>query len=104
MTIQTKPSTMVGDGQLQHHAWGKYHATIVLVFISPEVAAKAMEKLSPGWKVHPKNSRAITWHGDEDKLKPIQEELIGYGADKQKMNSMAKSIDYGERFIIRIPE
>lgn len=89
-------------GQLRHHFWGEYHATIALRFGSPDHARLALAVL-PGFKPHPKSDTAIYWHGTGDDLKPIEDLLVRYGADRRKIGSLRHSIDVGEPFTIDVP-
>jgi hypothetical protein len=91
------------EGRLHHHFWLDYYATIILVFDTEEIAQKALPKLIAGWQVHPKFRNAIVWHGRDDKLKDVEKQLVTYGADPDKISSISKGIDSGERFSINIP-
>jgi hypothetical protein len=94
---------IIARGQLQHHFWGEYSASIVLKFHSAFLAHKALEQL-PGFKVHsnPDFAYALTFYGKGADLKAVEALLVSKGADKKKLNSMAKSIDYGEPFNITV--
>lgn len=91
------------QGRLQHHFWGTYAATIVLAFVNAGFAEAALPSL-PGWQVHPTFPRALVFHGSGDALKATERLLVSFGADKQKMTSLAKSIDYGEPFTVSVPD
>lgn len=92
-----------GRGQLQHHFWGEYKASMVLVFDSPESANDALAVLGKAWKLHSKEPRALTWFGDSNGLDFEKGQLVGFGANRKKIDSVAKSIDYGEEFFVEIP-
>jgi len=88
-------------GQLQHHFWGDYHASIVLVFDDAKAAQDALNVLD-GWKAHKKEPRALEWFGKEEAFKLVKAKLVELGADEKKIDSIAKSIDYGEPFTVTI--
>jgi hypothetical protein len=94
---------MKAHGQLRHHFHGEYSATIAVQFESAEHADQALSKLGDGWKVGDKASNALIWFGNSEALKKCKEILVGYGADEKKIDSCAKSIDYGEPFDIDVP-
>lgn len=91
----------IAKGQLRHHFWGEYSATIVLQFHSPVLADAAVAKL-PGFNVHPGEPRALVFHGKGDELKLVESLLVSLGADRKKLTSLAKSIDFGEPFTIAL--
>lgn len=93
--------TIIAKGQLQHHFWGDYKATIVLLFHSRELAEQALAKL-PGFALHHVDKRALVFFGGGDKLKAVEQLLKEYHADLKKVTSLAKSIDYGEPFTVEI--
>lgn len=116
MNAQTK---IKAKGQLQHHFWGTYSATLILKFQSEKDREKAIpfltvEKLGAyrnangatvqetGWQTHPADATATLIHAGKETLEAITEKLVAFGADKKKINSMAKSIDFGERFEIEM--
>jgi uncharacterized protein YbbC (DUF1343 family) len=41
---------------------------------------------------------ALHWFGSSDELDLVVEELVAHGAEREKIASIAKSIDYGEPF------
>jgi hypothetical protein len=92
---------IIANGQLQHHFWGDYRATIILLFHDRDIAEKAIAKL-PGFTPHPTDKRAVMFFGGGKELKAVEYLLVGYGASKAKLNSVAKSIDYGEPFTISV--
>lgn len=105
-------------GMIRHHFWGQYVAEIILGFESAESAKLAIEKLKlentasyrdacgnariSNWFIHSKDPRAILLTVSEKAWEEMEIRLISFGADKKKMNSMAKSIDHGEKFEIEI--
>lgn len=89
------------DGQLKHHFWGEYKATMVLVFDNEQMLAAALNTNNfPTWKKSNTNSTAIIWFGSSDELDVEIEKLVSYGAKREKIASIAKSIDFGEPFKI----
>jgi len=93
-------------GLLYHHFWGEYYATIVLEFESEEQARAAMRAL-PGFelaKPRPRPFEArppavyLRWHGGNDALKPVEDQLVAFGADRRKITSLRYSVDCGEQF------
>lgn len=92
---------IIAKGQLQHHFWGDYSATIVLKFHSAALADKAIGKL-PGFTQHHREPSALTFHGGGSALKQVEALLKGYGADAKKMGSLRYSVDYGEPFEIAV--
>ena len=93
------------QGQLWHHFWGTYHATIGLVFDSPAHAADAKKVLGRRWKTSEKNKAVLGWFGKGDTLRDvIKPQLARYGADPDEIDSVATSIDSGEPFTVMIPK
>lgn len=93
---------MKAKGLLRHRFWGTYSAVIALGFDSPEEAQQALPRL-PGFEPHPKEPRALMWAGDSNALQGTKELLGGFGADVQKIDSIARSVDHGEPFEVVIP-
>lgn len=91
---------MKANGQLKHHFWGEYAATIVLVFDSIDSANLAKTGAFSNWDLIEKD--VLKFHGSGDALSIEEEKLITHGADPQKLRSLAKSIDYGEPFTITL--
>lgn len=89
-------------GQLRHHFWGTYYATIALDFGKPEVAKQFLEsgKLLGDWKQSKDRDSCLVTMVDNDGLDLLVEQLVGWGAEKKKITSVAKSIDFGEPFWI----
>jgi hypothetical protein len=90
-----------GQGQLRHRFHGEYSAVIAIAFESPIVADAALNQLGNTWKLSP-NSKAIVWVGNIEQLEVCKHTLGSFGADEKKIDSLAKSIDYGEPFEITI--
>jgi len=88
------------DGKLQHHFWGAYRASMVLLFDSAPMldAALAAGKFK-GWDRSEKRpDTVLLWFGSSDELETAIDELAAHGAERGKIDSIAKSIDYGEPF------
>jgi len=93
---------IIGKGQLQHHFWGDYSATICILWHSPALALQALQSF-PQFEIHPNEPRAIRYHGTGADLKLAEASLRDHGADMGKVGSMKRSIDYGEPFEVVIP-
>jgi hypothetical protein len=91
----------IAKGQLRHHFWGDYKATIVLKFHSPVLASAAVAQL-PGFNVHERDTSALVFFGGGEQLKLVEALLVSLGADRKKIRSVRYSIDYGERFEIAV--
>lgn len=97
------------EGLLQHHFWGDYYCSLALSFES-ESAVDAVEASGAlngepwgVWKRHPKCVKVLNWHGKGDQFEPLKVLLVSLGADPKKIDSVAKSVDYGERFHVEVP-
>jgi hypothetical protein len=90
-----------GQGQLRHRFHGEYSAVIAIAFESPIVASAALNQLGNTWKLSP-NPKAIVWVGNREQLEVCKRMLVSFGAEESKIDSLAKSIDYGEPFEITI--
>lgn len=104
----TAATTVTGQGILQHHFWGEYHATLTIVFERPGYAQLAARVLGPPWRAEPLGfsmnpSPVVACFVDEKVLPAVKEVLVHYGADRNKVNSVATSIDFGEPWTIEIP-
>jgi hypothetical protein len=93
--------TIIGNGQLQHHFWGEYSATIAVKFATSLHAAAALEVL-PGFQIHPTVSSAVIFHGGGAKLKSAEAALKAHKADAKKISSLRFSVDHGEPFTVEI--
>lgn len=87
-------------GQLQHHFWGTYYASIALTFESPEEASVALPML-PGWKLAREDGTALIWHGTDPAWTATRDLLENYGAEN--FYGCERSIDYGLPFTVEIP-
>ena len=87
-------------GQLRHHFWGDYSATIMLQFGTVALASLAQQSILPDWEPHPQEPRALRYHGTGADLKRTEALLVRLGADGKKLRSLARSIDFGEPFTI----
>jgi hypothetical protein len=89
-------------GQLRHHFWGEYLATIYLHFSDKDCAADALNVLKGAWEPSVQNNILI-WEGNSKELEACKDQLEKYGADKKKIDSVQFSIDHGEKFEVVIP-
>lgn len=89
-------------GILRHRFWGEYSAAIALEFASEEDARAALVVLKD-WAPGAKSPNVLVWTGNSEALDVCKETLTKYGADPSKIDSCAKSIDYGEWFEVTIP-
>lgn len=92
---------IIAKGQLQHHFWGEYAATIALKFATEALALQSLPQL-PGFERHSSVPSALIYHGTGDDLKNTEDLLVSLGANRKKLTSLAKSIDYGEPFTIEV--
>ena len=90
------------SGQLRHQFFGTYSAVIGLVFDDEYSATQALPKLGSNWKLADKNKKALIWVGNSEELKSCKTVLGSFGADIKKIDSIAKSIDFGEPFSIAV--
>jgi len=88
------------DGGLRHHFWGEYKASMVLVFDTAIMldAALAAGKFKDWKRSEKRPDKVINWFGDSDALEVAKGELVAHGADRKKIDSIAKSVDFGEPF------
>ena len=89
-------------GRLRHCWWETYHATIGLFCKDPFEAAYIQSKLGAPWRVNENDDRVILYHGCKDELEGVLSQLESLGADRNKMTSIMKSIDFGEEFTISV--
>lgn len=111
-------------GYTRHRFWGEYSVHMVLLFESREHALLAQPILnkdiefgqfynagggytkSEGFRnlAHAQGdaARALFVECADPALTQVIERLAEYGADKKKILSMARSIDYGEEFTFAI--
>lgn len=97
-------------GQLRHCFWGTYEATIVLWFNdapsardAKKVLGRDNKKVLGNWNHSHDNQSVLIWHGLGDDLENTLTELERFGADRNVITSINKSIDYGEPFEVVIP-
>ncbi len=92
---------MTARGQLRHHFWLDYRATIVLDFGTPQLASLAAP-LFPAWHVHETHPEALVYFGGDPELQHELNHLYRLGADRRKVTSVAHSIDFGDPFTITV--
>lgn len=92
-----------GKGLLRHQFWGAYSATIALAFNSENAASDAVKVLGKEWVIANQNSSVLLWTGNSEELNNLKDVLARYGADRDKIDSIKRSIDYGEEFYVEIP-
>ena len=91
-------------GQLQHHFWYDYHATIVLLAPDSKSADQIAELLGENWTIFGVGHKyGVYFRGKNHKLEGAIKQLCSFGADRKKITSLAKSIDFGEKFDVNIP-
>jgi hypothetical protein len=93
---------IICKGRLRHCWWGTYYATIGLFCKDTCEATHVRSKLGSLWRLHEENDTVVIYHGKESELESVLEQLESLGADRKKMTSIAKSIDFGEEFIISV--
>jgi predicted AlkP superfamily phosphohydrolase/phosphomutase len=64
--------------------------------------SKAFERLGSHWKTTDKDKKALLFHGKDSELEEVLDQLGSLGADRKKITSLAKSIDFGEQFEITV--
>ena len=95
-------NTVKAQGQLRHCFWGTYEATIALWF-RDEPSARDARKVLGDWNHGENDSATLVWHGKEDDLERTLTRLEKFGASRNDMTSINKSIDFGEPFEVVIP-
>lgn len=115
---------IIAKGFVIHRFWGEYSASIVLCFDTVQEKEIALDLLnqrkdfgdyhnacggrtkSEGWRQieHGQGDAAKALFCDvaDPVLAEIVEEFVIYGANRKKILSMARSINYGEEFEIEI--
>ena len=88
-------------GQLRHCFWGTYEATIALWF-NDEPSARDAKKVLGNWSHDERNPSTLVWHGLGDDLENTLIKLERFGANRNVITSVNKSIDYGEPFEVVI--
>jgi hypothetical protein len=98
-----------GKGRLRHHFWGDYCATIAIEFSDEASAKDALSVLSTeslegskGWKAAENHTNCLIWFGKAPAFNQVKAKLVSLGADADKIDSCATSIDYGEPFEIAV--
>jgi hypothetical protein len=95
-------------GILAHHFHGDYWATIGLEFANSEEALAAKTVLGDKCKYAASKTKSaeahlLIWNGNSEDLNAFKTVLGTFGADVNKIDSLAKSVDYGEPFEVAIP-
>jgi hypothetical protein len=93
--------TILANGQLRHHWWGDYSATIGLRFATAAFASQAAPLLAP-FHVSETVPEALVFHGKGAALKAAERVLRTHGADMKKVGSLRFSIDHGEPFTVEV--
>ena len=88
------------EGMLSHHFWGTYYATIYLMAKDASSAKDAQKVLGDSWERTIEEPNVLFFHGKDSELEIQLKRLEGFGADRKKMCSCAKSIDFGEPFVV----
>jgi hypothetical protein len=91
-----------GKGQLRHHFWSEYFATIAIDFGNSDNAKDALTVLGDGWTLGEKSPHCVVWFGSGKAFDQVKSKLVSFGADDRKIDSVAKSIDFGEKFEVNI--
>lgn len=91
-----------GKGQLRHHFWSEYSATIAIDFGNSDNAKDALTVLGDGWTLGEKARHCVVWFGSGKAFDNVKSKLVSFGADDRKIDSVAKSIDYGEEFFVTL--
>lgn len=89
------------QGQLRHRFWGTYSAVIALVFADEHQAKSILSKLGKGWSPDIYYPKVLKWVGNSEELEECKRVLGSLGADVTKIDSLTKSVDYGEPFEIQ---
>ena len=72
---------MTAKGQLQHHFWSNYCATIALVFDSAADASHAQARYLPTWKIGQKHANVLVFHGADPEL---ENTLLALESDRRQ--------------------
>ena len=104
-------------GQLAHHFWGTYSASIALAFDSAGEAEAANAVLGSAWKRGP-HAVSLIAHVDKAGLDAIKERFAGAGfyltvppcgwrhckgrCRQAPIDSLAHSVDYGPEFALTV--
>jgi len=100
-----------GKGQLQHHFWGSYVATICIIFGDAEVVKEVLPHL-PGFEVHPTDPGAAVFRGGGDAFETAKAAITrwrvpmdfpaNYWGNDESIDSVAKSVDFGPLFCVEV--
>lgn len=93
---------ILGHGQLKHHFWGDYAASIGVKFHSADLAKLAQERALPQFTINEQHPEVLQFHGTGAALKGAEAALVAAGADRKKIGSLRFSIDYGEPFTVEV--
>jgi hypothetical protein len=100
-TREENEVTIIANGQLLHHWWGEYSASIGLRFATAALAAEAAPQLAP-FHVSSVEPTALVFHGKGAELQAAERVLRTHGANMKKVGSLRFSIDHGEPFTIEV--
>lgn len=89
---------ITAKGQARHRFWGEYSAAIALIFDRRKHAEWVQECFLKDWDLAESGNPALVKIASKDETDAVVEVLTQYGAEKKKILSIAKSIDYGEPF------
>lgn len=96
--------TMIrGKGQLAHHFHSPYWASLAIGFGNEAEAREALRVLGEPWKLGTKHPEAIVCSVDRAALEAVKQQLGQLGADVSAIDSVRKSVDYGDPFTIDVP-
>lgn len=95
--------TVKGQGMLRHRFWGEYSCVIAIDFGSPEAARDAAKVLGDNWQSGVKSAQVLVAELSSGALDVFKTRAGRWGADVRKIDSVAKSVDYGEPFEVTIP-
>ena len=115
--------TYQAEGILKHHFWGEYCADIILMFVTDEDAKRALpaitasmdpitevhndaqghKVISRGWELGTSVTNCVFIQASGKDLENALDVLESFGANRDKVTSMSKSIDQGEMFKLKIP-
>jgi hypothetical protein len=96
-----------GEGQLRHHFWSEYHATIAIIFNAPEHASKLVKKF-PGFVLVERQPGAIRFHGKGSAVElakhAIQQHRVPMNQrrDHEQIDSLVRSADLGPPFAVEV--
>jgi hypothetical protein len=100
---------LIGQGIARHHFWGDYKATITVAFLQTHLTApemlEAVKTALPSFDVDEDEDtgRVIAYFiGGDKALDTAVTELVAAGAERSKILSIARSIDWGEQFTVDI--